>query len=135
MHAGVAALVRDLNRVLRDEPALYDLDGDGRGFEWLQADAADVNVYAFVRWSEDRSRHLVCISNLSPVPRHGYRVGMPEPGPYVEVINSDASVYGGSGVANAEAVQTESTPWDGQEQSALLTVPPLATVWLSPRRE
>ncbi len=135
MHAGVAALVRDLNRVMRDEPALYDLDGDGRGFQWLQADAADLNLYAFVRWSEDRARHLVCVANLSPVPRHGYRVGMPQAGTYLEVINTDAAGYGGSGVGNGEPVHTEGTPWDGQEQSALLTVPPLATVWLAPRRE
>ncbi len=135
MHAGVSALVQDLNRALRADPALYELDGDGRGFQWLQADSADVNVYAFVRWSEDRSRHVVCVANLSPVPRHGYRVGMPQEGRYAEVINTDAGQYGGSGVGMGEGVQAEDTPWDGQEHSALLTLPPLGTVWLAPRRE
>jgi 1,4-alpha-glucan branching enzyme len=135
MHAGVAALVRDLNRALAGEPALFEMDGDPRGFQWLQADSADVNVYAFVRWSADRSRHVVCIANLSPVPRHGYRVGMPGAGTYLEAINSDAGRYGGSGVGNGEGVRTEAAPWDGQEQSALVTLPPLGTLWLVPRPE
>ena len=134
MHAGVSALVRDLNRALRDEPALYDLDGDGRGFDWLQADAVDANVYACVRWSEDRSRHVVCVANLSPVPRHEYRLGMPQAGAYRELINSDAPAYGGSGVANPERIAVAEVPWDGQQQSALLTIPPLGTLWLVPEK-
>jgi 1,4-alpha-glucan branching enzyme len=135
LHAGVSALVRDLNGALRDEPALYELDGDGRGFQWLQADAADANVYAFVRWSEDRKRHAVCVANMSPVPRYGYRVGMPQTGSYKELINSDAAAYGGSGVANPERIAVEGTPWDGQQQSAQLTLPPLGTIWLVPGKE
>ncbi|OLD09866.1 MAG: 1,4-alpha-glucan branching enzyme [Deltaproteobacteria bacterium 13_1_40CM_3_69_14] len=135
MHAGVSALVRDLNGALRDEPALYELDGDGRGFQWLQADAADANVFAFVRWSEDRKRHAICVANLSPVPRYGYRVGMPQAGSYKELINSDAAAYGGSGVGNPERVAVEDTPWDGQQQSAQLTLPPLGTIWLVPGKE
>ena len=131
-HAGVSALVRDLNRALRDEPALYELDGDGRGFQWLQANAVDANVLAFVRWSEDRSRHVVCVANLSPVPRHEYRVGMPQTGGYRELVNSDAPAYGGSGVGNPERIAVEEVPWDGLPQSALLTLPPLGTVWLVP---
>ncbi|OLC20282.1 MAG: 1,4-alpha-glucan branching enzyme [Deltaproteobacteria bacterium 13_1_40CM_68_24] len=135
MHAGVSALVRDLNGALRDEPALYELDGDGRGFQWLQADAADANVFAFVRWSEDRKRHAICVANLSPVPRYGYRVGMPQAGSYKELINSDAAAYGGSGVGNPERVAVEDMPWDGQQQSAQLTLPPLGTIWLVPGKE
>ena len=135
MHAGVSALVRDLNGALRDEPALYELDGDSRGFQWLQADAADANVFAFVRWSEDRKRHAVCVANLSPVPHYGYRIGMPQTGSYKELINSDAAAYGGSGVTNPERIAVEATPWDGQEQSAQLTLPPLGTIWLVPGEE
>jgi 1,4-alpha-glucan branching enzyme len=134
MHAGVSALVRDLNGALRDEPAVHELDGDARGFQWLQADAADANVYAFVRWSEDRSRHVVCVANLSPLPRYEYRLGMPQPGPYRELVNSDRPAYGGSGVANPERIAVEDAPWDGQTQSALLTLPPLGTVWLVPEK-
>jgi 1,4-alpha-glucan branching enzyme len=132
MHRGVAELVRDLNQRLRDEPAGYELDGDGKGFEWLQADSADANVYAFVRWSADRSRHLVCIANLSPVPREGYRLGMPGGGRYLELINSDAAQYGGSGLGNGGAVQAEDVPWDRQQHSARVTLPPLSTLWLKP---
>src|SRR5207245_2325894 len=111
------------------------VDGDGRGFQGLQADAADANVYAFVRWSEDRKRHAVCVANLSPVPHYGYRVGMPQTGSYKELINSDAAAYGGSGVTNPERIAVEAVPWDGQEQSAQLTLPPLGTVWLLPGKE
>src|SRR5256885_15163512 len=90
MPAGVAALVRALNRALRDEPVLYELDGDGRGFQWLQANAVDANVFAFVRWSEDRSRHVVCVANLSPVPRHEYRLGMPQTGGFPRRVHPPA---------------------------------------------
>jgi len=135
MHAGVSALVRDLNRALRDEPVLYELDGDGRGFQWLQANAVDANVFAFVRWSEDRSRYVVCVANLSPVPRHEYRLAMPQTGGYRELVNSDAPAYGGSGVGNPERIAVEEVPWDAQPQSALLTLPPLGTVWLVPVAE
>ena len=132
MHAGVSALVRDLNRTQRDEPALYELDGDGRGFQWLQADAADANTFAFIRWSEDRSRHVVLVANLSPVPRYDYKVGVPKAGRYRELINTDAPAYGGSGVANPERIPTEKAAWDGQPQSVRLSLPPLGTLWLVP---
>ena len=135
MHAGVSALVRDLNRCFRDDPALFELDGDGRGFQWLQPDSADANVYAFLRWSADRSRHVVCVVNLSPVARYDYRVGMPHAGPYREVINSDAVEYGGSGVGNGGRVMVEDIPADGQQRSARLTLPPLGGIWLAPARE
>src|SRR5206468_9587804 len=88
-HAGVHRLIRDLNARYRAEPALFDLDGDSNGFQWIKADAADENVFAFVRWSKDRKRHLACVANLSPVPRHGYRVGLPKAGAYAEILNSD----------------------------------------------
>ena len=135
MHAGVSALVRDLNRKLREEAALYELDGDGRGFEWLQADSADANVYAFVRWSENRARHLVCVANLAPTPRFEYRVGMPQGGSYEEVLNTNAAQYGGSGEANGGLVGCEDVPWDNRPHSARLTLPPLGVIWLAPRTE
>jgi 1,4-alpha-glucan branching enzyme len=131
-HAGVQALVRDLNRFHRDDPALYELDGDARGFRWLQADAADVNVFAFLRFAADGQRHVACVANLSPMPRHGYRVGLPRAGAYAEVLNTDAREYGGSGVGNHGRVVAEETGADGQPASALLTLPPLGVVWLAP---
>jgi 1,4-alpha-glucan branching enzyme len=131
-HAGVQSLMRDLNRVYRDEPALFERDGDAAGFQWLQADAADVNVFAFLRWSLSGG-HLACIANLSPAVRHDYRVGLPTPGTYREVLNTDATSYWGSGVGNNGRVEAEPIPWDGQPASARLTLPPLSVLWLSPR--
>ncbi|HEY2030671.1 MAG TPA: 1,4-alpha-glucan branching protein GlgB [Myxococcales bacterium] len=131
-HAGVNTLVKDLNRHLVSEPALFELDGEGSGFEWLQPDSADVNVYAFVRWSQDRKQHLVCVANLSPAPRSGYRIGMPKAGRYLELLNSDADVYGGSGTGNGGAVMAEAVPADRQPNSAVMTLPPLAVLWFKP---
>ena len=130
-HAGVQRLVRDLNRLYRDEPALFELDGDSRGFQWLQVDAGDLNVYAFLRWTGER--HVACIANLSPVPRHDYRVGLPRAGEYKELLNTDAAVYGGSGVGSYGSVRAEAVPHDGQPASATLTLPPLGVVWLAPK--
>ena len=129
-HAGVQRLVRDLNRAYRDEPALFELDGDPAGFQWVQVESADVNVLAFLRRSGER--HVAAIANLSPVPRHGYRLGLPRAGEYREVLNTDAAEYGGSGVGNSGSVQAEPVAHDGQPASAVLTLPPLGVVWLAP---
>ena len=99
----------------------------------LRYDAVDANVFAFLRWSAERKSHLVCVANLSPVPRHGYRVGFPRPGEYAEILNTDAGSYGGSGAGNHGKVYAEAAPWDGQGASALLTLPPLSVVWFAPR--
>jgi len=129
-HAGVQKLVRDLNRAYREEPALFELDGDPAGFQWVQVESADVNVLAFLRRSGER--HVAAIANLSPVPRHGYRVGLPRAGEYREVLNTDASEYGGSGVGNQGQVRAEAVAHDGQPASAVVTLPPLGVVWLAP---
>ena len=81
---------------------------------------------------EVRRRVLVCVCNFSPVPRPGYRVGLPRAGAWREVLNTDAAEYGGSGVLNAGVIGAETTPWHGQEWSAEVTLPPLGVVWLSP---
>ncbi|MGE7434677.1 1,4-alpha-glucan branching protein GlgB [Kitasatospora sp. NPDC001175] len=134
-HLGVQRLVRELNRVYRDTPALWEQDTTPGGFRWLDGGAADDNLFAFVRYAADGSP-LVAISNFSPVVRHGHRVGLPSlPGPdqlWQEVLNTDAEVYGGSGIANSQPIKAETTPWNGQPRSAELIVPPLATVWLRP---
>jgi 1,4-alpha-glucan branching enzyme len=131
-HAGVQGVVRDLNRLYGAHAALHELDSDPRGFEWLQADSADANVFAFLRISADGQRHVACVANLSPVPRHGYRIGLPRAGNYTEILNTDAREYGGSGVGNHGRVVAEPVPADGQPASAQLTLPPLAVVWLAP---
>jgi 1,4-alpha-glucan branching enzyme len=130
-HAGVQAVVRDLNRLYSQLPALHELDGEGRGFRWLQADSADVNVFAFLRFSA-AGDPVACVANLSPVPRHGYRVGLPRAGEWREIFNTDAREYGGSCVGNHGRAVAEPVAADGQPASALLTLPPLGVVWLAP---
>jgi 1,4-alpha-glucan branching enzyme len=131
-HAGVQSLVRDLNRVYRGEPALWDVDGEPDGFRWLEANDADANVIAFVRRTRDGGRTLVCVCNFSPVPRHGYRIGLPSGGVWREVLNTDDPRYGGSGVVNGPAVSADEQPWHEQPFSAEVVVPPLGVVWLAP---
>nr|MDA8333035.1 1,4-alpha-glucan branching protein GlgB [Candidatus Dormibacteraeota bacterium] len=131
-HLGVQRLTRDLNRIYRAQPSLYELDFDPRGFRWIDGSNADANVIAFARFADDARRHLVCLCNLSPVPRFGYRVGLPASGAYREVLNTDSRHYGGSDLGNLGVVEATPTPWHGLPNSATVTLPPLATVWLAP---
>jgi 1,4-alpha-glucan branching enzyme len=131
-HAGIQALVRDLNRTYRDEPALWELDSDPGGFWWLEANGANDNVIAFARRSADGERVLVFAANLSPTPRGPFRLGLPRASRWREVLNTDSSYYGGSDVGNLGGVQPEPIPWHEQPFSAEITLPPLAAIWLVP---
>jgi 1,4-alpha-glucan branching enzyme len=131
-HEGMRRLVRDLNHVYRDSKALWDVDFEPSGFAWLEPNDAENNVVSFLRQSKNGDQVLVAACNLSPVPRYGYRMGMPRGGRWREAVNSDADVYGGSGVGNMGGVDAETVPWHGQPFSAELTLPPLAVVWLVP---
>ena len=131
-HSGIQALVRDLNRHYRAEPALWEFDFDPAGFVWLEPNDAAANVVAFARFAADGSRWLVCVCNFSPVPRRGYRVGLPRGGRWRELVNTDSEFYGGSGVGNMGGVDAEARPWHEQPYSAELTLPPLGVVWLVP---
>ncbi len=131
VHAGVADLVRDLNAAYRADPALWSQDTTTDGFRWIAADLADQNVFAFKRTGSDGS-HLVCVVNFSAIPYEGFRLGLPLPGRWREVINTDADRYGGSGVGNLGAVEAEDVAWHGQPASALLRIPPLGALWLRP---
>ncbi len=131
-HQGVQSLVRDLNRVYRSEPALYEVDFDPSGFRWLEANDAANNVLAFARLDTVGERPVVCVMNMSPVPRYEYRVGMPMCCRWKELLNSDSTYYGGSGVGNLGGVDAEPIPWHDQPFSGLLTLPPLGAVWLVP---
>jgi len=131
-HAGVQALLRDLNALYRSEPALYELDHDPHGFRWLDANDVQRNIVAFARFPEDGRRPLVCVANLSPVPREDYRVGLPHGGRWREALNTDSELYGGSNVGNLGGVDAEDAPWQGQPVSAAMTLPPLGVVWLVP---
>ena len=131
-HEGVRRLVRDLNHVYRDTKALWDVDFEASGFAWLEPNDAENNVVSFMRRSENGEHVLVAACNLSPVPRYGYRMGLPRGGRWREAVNTDAEVYGGSGVGNFGGVDAEPVPWHGQPHSAELTLPPLGVVWLVP---
>jgi 1,4-alpha-glucan branching enzyme len=130
-HAGVQALVRDLNRVYRQEPALWEADADPAGFEWLELGDAEANVLVFARYGAGRRRVLVCACNFSPVPRT-YRVGLPRDGRWVELHNTDDARYGGTGVTNPGGVTAERREWHGQRHSADVELPPLGVTWLAP---
>jgi 1,4-alpha-glucan branching enzyme len=132
-HRGLQQLVHDLNSTYASEPALYQVDFAPAGFQWIDASNSEANVIAFVRYSADRSRHLVCLCNLSPVPRHGYQIGLPGDGSYLEALNTDSQFYGGSNLGNFGEIHVAAVPWHGLPNSAAVTLPPLATVWLAPK--
>jgi 1,4-alpha-glucan branching enzyme len=128
-HAGVQRLIRDLNTLYAQEPALQFGDLHHEGFEWAVADDAENSVYGMLRSSEDRSSHVLVASNLTPMPRHGYRIGVPAEGRWEVVLNTDAALYGGSNLGQTEA-WTEPAPAHGREFSISVVLPPLATVFL-----
>jgi 1,4-alpha-glucan branching enzyme len=130
--SGVQALVRDLNTVYRGRPALWENDFEGTGFYWLEPNDAEHSVVAFARTSKDFTDIVACCLNLTPVPRYRYRIGLPRPGRWVECVNTDAEVYGGSNVGNLGGVEAEAIPWGGQPFSAEITLPPLGGIWLIP---
>ena len=128
-HKGVQDLVRDINKTYQAQPALYQVDFDGAGFSWIAHDDGENSVFSFVRYAKDPQDQVIVLSNFTPVPRSDYRIGVPLPGRYAEILNSDAAVYCGSNAGNA-ATLTEDIPAHGHAQSLNLTVPPLATIYL-----
>jgi 1,4-alpha-glucan branching enzyme len=132
LHAGLCRCVADLNRAYRGEPALWEVDFRAEGFQWLVGDARDDNVLAYARFAADASRVLACVVNFSPVVRHGWRVPLPLGGVWSEVLNTDATDYGGSGVGNLGRIEADAQPLHGRPFSAAVTLPPLAAVWLAP---
>jgi 1,4-alpha-glucan branching enzyme len=131
-HAGLQAWVRDLNVTLVRTPALHQRDFDAAGFAWVDcADAAN-SVVAFLRNPADGGRPMLVVCNFTPVPRHGYRLGVPLPGRWREVLNSVATCYGGSGMGNWGGVYAAAVPAHGHDQSIELTLPPLGLLWLEP---
>jgi 1,4-alpha-glucan branching enzyme len=126
--AGVAMMLADLNRLQREHTALSEWDCDARGFEWLSGDDREQSVISFVRRSSHES--VAVVLNFTPVARHGYRIPVAEEGVYHEIFNSDATRYGGSGVENQGALQTEAVPYHGRGHSLCVTLPPLGGVVL-----
>jgi 1,4-alpha-glucan branching enzyme len=130
-HRGLQRWVADLNALYRREPALHQRDFSAGGFEWIDANDSDNSVLSFLRRGEGGPPVLVAC-NFTPVPRHGYRVGVPVCGVWQEILNSDAPAYGGSGQGNLGRVASEPVPWHGREHSLALTLPPLGAVMLMP---
>jgi len=139
-HHGAQQLVRDLNRVYGASPALWQQDSSPEGFSWIDADDASGNMLSFLRFAHPGARQtpdpgaavMACIANFSAAPHIDYRVGLPFAGRWRELINTDALVYGGSGVGNLGMVEAVPEPWHGKPASARLTVPPLGVLWLAP---
>ena len=127
-HQGVQHLVRDLNHLYRTVPALYEKDCEGGGFEWLIVDDREQSVFAWVRRGFDGSKPVVVVSNLTPVPREGYRVPMPAVGRWLECMNSDAKVYGGSGMGNYGEITAQAQEGGQFPAVAEMTLPPLSTL-------
>jgi len=132
-HAQLQQYIHDLNQLYQHEPAFSKLDYDPAGFSWIDFHDTDNSVVSFMRCSKNVDDTLVFVSNFTPVPRHGYRLGVPNPGEYYELINSDATRYGGSGLENGQLMPSGPIYWQSCPHSILLTLPPLATVILKRR--
>jgi 1,4-alpha-glucan branching enzyme len=132
-HRGMQRLTRDLNRLYSAEPALHRLDAEGGGFRWVIGDDRAQSVLGFIRRSgEDDPKPVLALFNFTPVPRLHYRIGVPKSGTWIERLNTDAAVYGGANLGNGGSLQTEAMPSHGYEQSLVVAIPPLASVWLQP---
>jgi 1,4-alpha-glucan branching enzyme len=131
LHLGTQKLVRDLNRIYRDTPALHEIDFSPEGFEWIDSEDRDNSVFSWLRKARDGS-FVVCVINFNPVIRSPYRVGVPAPGDYRELINTDATIYGGSGVGNLGGASAVAIPAHGRPASLELTLPPLAALIFEP---
>ncbi|MBX6363411.1 MAG: 1,4-alpha-glucan branching protein GlgB [Gemmatimonadetes bacterium] len=134
-HAGVQRWVADLNRFLRATPAMHELDFSPDGFEWIDANDSEQSVATFLRKGRAPGSEVLAVFNFTPVPRIGYRVGVPRGGYWREVLNSDAREYYGSGMGNAGGVVAEDEPCHGRPHSLRLTLPPLAGIFLMPDPE
>lgn len=133
-HQKLQRYVADVNRLYQSEPSLYEVDDSFEGFEWVDFRDWERSVIAYLRKARDPSDHLLVVCNFTPVPREGYRVGVPDHCHYAEVLNSDAEIYWGGNMGNRGGFWSEPIPWQGQPCSLELTLPPLATVVFKPMR-
>ncbi|HSS93913.1 MAG TPA: 1,4-alpha-glucan branching protein GlgB [Candidatus Dormibacteraeota bacterium] len=131
MHGGLSRWTGDLNRVMREEKPLHELDFDPAGFAWIDASDAEQSVISFIRRSANNEM-IIAAFNFTPVPRHNYQIGAPLAGRWLELLNSDAPIYGGSGQGNLGGVDAAPVPRHGHRHSLNLTLPPLGAVFLKP---
>ena len=135
MHTKMLAYSKALNKFYVDNKAFWQVDFDWNGFQWIDCNDNENSIIALVRRAEDRSDFIVCVHNFTPEVRHGYRIGVPTKGTYVEVFNSDEEAYGGSGVLNTGDIVSEDYAFHGREQSIVITVPPLASTFYRLKRQ
>jgi len=129
-HRGMQTLLRDLNRLYRNEPALHGHEFEVEGFDWIDCHDADQSTISYLRRNGDD--FVIVVINFTPVPRENYRIGVPQGGPYREIFNSDSEYYWGGNVGNGAGVNAEPIPWMNRPHSLQLTLPPLAAVVLKP---
>jgi 1,4-alpha-glucan branching enzyme len=130
LHGGLQRLVRDLNAMYRREPALHEVDFESAGFEWIDCNDNESSVISLIRRAADPADWVVAVLNWTPVVRKGYRVGVPEGGYYAELLNTDATTYGGGNVGNEGGLDADRTPSHGRAHSLNLTIPPLGAIVL-----
>jgi 1,4-alpha-glucan branching enzyme len=128
-HRGMQQLVSDMNKLYVENPSLWELDHDHAGFQWIDGGNADQNILSFLRF-DAAGNPIAVVVNFAGHPNHNFRLGLPKPGTWKEIMNTDAEVYGGSGVGNFGGVQTQEHQSHGRPYSAEITVPPLGSVWL-----
>ena len=138
-HRGVRDVLAELNRLVTVWPALHERDHEPTGFQWLDANDADHSVYAQLRWGYAGGTAVACVANFTPVPRPGYRLGLPWVGDWELLLDTDSAAWGGSGFAGFSleghsVTATSEVPWQGQQASVEIDLPPLSVLWLGARR-
>ena len=129
-HTGMAACVKALNNLYKTEPALYERNFSADGFEWIDTTDRENSVIIYSRKGNNPDDTVLVVLNMTPIPRSGYRIGVPTAGSYQEIFNSDAIEFFGSGVVNPNPIASETQGWQGRSQSILLSIPPLGAVVL-----
>ena len=130
-HSGVQQLIKDLNSLYRNTPALYEKDCQADGFCWLDHENSQQSVYSFIRYGEDKTQPVIVVCNFTAQAHHNFTLGVPIEGRYREVLNSDAEIYGGSNQGNLGEIRSQKLAYQGQAHSIKITVPPLSTVMLT----
>ncbi len=127
-HRGLQFFMKDLNSVYKRFPALYECDFSGEGFKWIDANDSQNSILSFMRYDKTKEHQVVIVVNFTPVPRYNYRIGVPEDARWIEILNSDAKQYGGSGMGNFGGASSNPVPYHGEEQSINILLPPLGVV-------
>ena len=128
IHSRLQTMVKELNWLYRREPALHEVDDDYSGFEWIDFRDAEASIVSFIRFAQNRDDFIVFCCNFTPMPRQCYRIGVPKPGVYREILNTDAEMFGGSNMGNGGSAASEAVECHGRPFSLSVTLPPLAVV-------